>query len=69
MLAAGAVAHPAEAAWHHPELVPNYPSPEVRLNTTDAGGVTDKDSNWRRAMIEQVIGWRSAAARAEGDVR
>lgn len=65
MLAAGAVAHLAEAAWHHPELVLNYPSLEVRLNTHDAGGVTDKDFELA-VMIEQVIGWRPAGGALEG---
>jgi len=57
LLAAGAVAHLAEAAWHHPELVLNYPSLEVRLSTHSAGGVTDKDFELAR-KIEAVIGWR-----------
>lgn len=57
VLAAGAVAHLAEAAWHHPELVLNYPSLEVRLNTHSAGGITDKDFELAR-KIEAVVGWR-----------
>lgn len=57
MLAAGAVAHLAEAAWHHPEMVLNYPSLEVRLNTHDAGGVTEKDFELAR-KIEEIVGWR-----------
>lgn len=60
LLAAGAVAHLAEAAWHHPELVLNYPSLEVRLNTHSAGGVTDKDFELA-ARIEAVVGWRPGA--------
>ena len=60
MLAAGAVAHLAEAAWHHPEMILNYPSLEVRLNTHSAGGVTDKDFELAR-KIEAVVGWRPAA--------
>ena len=57
LLAAGAAAHLAEAAWHHPELVLNYPSIEVRLNTHSANGVTDKDFDLAR-KIEAVVGWR-----------
>lgn len=60
LLAAGAVAHLAEAAWHHPELVLNYPSLEVRLNTHSANGVTDKDFDLAR-KIEAVVGWRPGA--------
>ncbi len=65
MLAAGAVAHLAEAAWHHPELVLNYSSLEIRLNTHDAGGITDKDFELA-AMIEQVVGWRPTGGALEG---
>ena len=57
LLAAGAVAHLAEAAWHHPELILNYPSLEVRLNTHSASGITDKDFDLAR-KIEAVVGWR-----------
>ena len=65
LLAAGAVAHLAEAAWHHPEMVLNFPSLEVRLNTHDAGGVTDKDFELAK-KIEEVVGWRPQAG-ASGD--
>ena len=57
MLAAGAVAHLAEVAWHHPELRLEYPRLTVRLNTHDANGITDKDFALAR-KIEEVIGWR-----------
>ena len=60
LLAAGAVAHLAEAAWHHPEMILNYGSLDIRLNTHSAGGVTDKDFELA-AKIEAVIGWRPAA--------
>ncbi|MDE2364088.1 MAG: 4a-hydroxytetrahydrobiopterin dehydratase [Hyphomicrobiales bacterium] len=65
LLAAGAVAHLAEAAWHHPEMILNYPSLEVRLNTHDAGGVTDKDFELA-AQIEKVVGWRPQGGALEG---
>ncbi|HMN71637.1 MAG TPA: 4a-hydroxytetrahydrobiopterin dehydratase [Rhodoblastus sp.] len=57
LLAAGAVAHLAEAAWHHPELTLNYASMEVRLNTHSAKGITDKDFELAR-KIEAIVGWR-----------
>jgi len=65
MLAAGAVAHLAEAAWHHPEMVLNYPSLEIRLNTHDSGGITDKDFELA-AQIERVVGWRPQGGALEG---
>ncbi len=43
MMLAGAIAHLAEVAWHHPELVLNFSSVEVRLHTHSANGLTDKD--------------------------
>ena len=65
LLAAGAVAHLAEAAWHHPELVLNFPSLEVRLNTHDAGGITDRDFELA-AKIEAVVVWRPQGGALEG---
>ena len=58
LLAAGAVAHLAEAAWHHPELVLNYPSLEVRLNTHSASGVTDKDFGLSSAGGRRAGRWK-----------
>ena len=57
MLAAGAVGHLAEAAWHHPDLVVSFSRLEVRLQTHDAGGITDKDFALAR-KIEEVLSWR-----------
>lgn len=60
LLVAGAVAHLAEVAWHHPELVLNYASLEVRLNTHSANGITDKDFDLAR-RIEALVRWRPGA--------
>ena len=49
----------AEAAWHHPELTLSYPRLTVRLQTHDAGGITDKDFELAR-RIEAVVTWRPA---------
>jgi 4a-hydroxytetrahydrobiopterin dehydratase len=57
VMVAGAVAHLAEAAWHHPDLLLSYGAVEVRLVTHSAGGVTDKDFALAR-RIEDVVGWR-----------
>ena len=60
LMVINAVGHLAEAAWHHPQLVLDYPSLEVRLSTHSANGVTDKDFELAR-KIESVVGWRPAA--------
>jgi 4a-hydroxytetrahydrobiopterin dehydratase len=57
MMVANAVAHLAEAAWHHPELILNYASVEIRLSTHTAHGITDKDYALAQ-KIEEFIGWQ-----------
>ena len=57
LMAVNAIGHLAEAAWHHPDLLASYPSVEVRLQTHDAGGVTDRDFALAR-KIEDVVLWR-----------
>jgi 4a-hydroxytetrahydrobiopterin dehydratase len=57
LLAVGAVAHLAEAAFHHPDLIVTYPRLTVRLSTHDAGGITDKDFELAR-KVEDVVGWQ-----------
>ena len=59
VLAVGAIAHLAEAAWHHPDLSVGYDHVVVRLSTHSAGGVTDKDFELA-ARIEQLLTWRPA---------
>lgn len=56
MMIANAIAHLAEAAWHHPELTVTYPAVEVRLETHDAGGITLRDIELA-ARIEDVVAW------------
>lgn len=63
MLTANAIAFLAEAADHHPELILNYPSVEVHLETHSAGGITDKDFELARRMEETIL-WRPDAADA-----
>lgn len=55
----GAVAHLAEAAWHHPDLEVSYASVRVKLSTHSAGGVTERDFELAR-KIEQVVDWQPA---------
>ena len=59
LLLANAIGYLAEAAWHHPELVLSYPRLMVRLQTHDAGGITNKDFELAR-RIEAVVTWRPA---------
>jgi 4a-hydroxytetrahydrobiopterin dehydratase len=57
LMAANAVGHLAEAAWHHPDLHLSYAALEVALRTHSADGVTEKDFALAR-KIEDVIAWR-----------
>ena len=59
-LAFGAVAHLAEAAWHHPDVLAGWGRLEVRLSTHEAGGISERDFALAR-KIEDVVGWRPGA--------
>jgi pterin-4a-carbinolamine dehydratase len=59
LLAANAIGHLAEAAWHHPELVVAFRTVTVRLMTHDASGITERDFALAK-KIEETIGWRPA---------
>ena len=59
MLLANAIGFLAEAAWHHPELILSYPRLTVRMQSHDAGGITDRDFALAR-RIEEVVTWRPA---------
>jgi pterin-4a-carbinolamine dehydratase len=63
ILTANAIAFLAEAAWHHPELLLSYPSVTVRLQTHEAGGITDKDFALAQ-RIEATITWLPGSADA-----
>jgi 4a-hydroxytetrahydrobiopterin dehydratase len=65
LLLANAIGYLAEAAWHHPELILSYPRLTVRLQTHDAGGITDKDLELAR-RIEAVVTWRPTLAKVTG---
>jgi 4a-hydroxytetrahydrobiopterin dehydratase len=51
------VGHLAEAAWHHPDITASYAWVEVRLQSHDAKGITDKDFALAR-KIEEVVMWQ-----------
>jgi 4a-hydroxytetrahydrobiopterin dehydratase len=57
LMAINAVGHLAEAAWHHPDLLASYASVEVRLQSHDAGGITEKDFKLA-TKIEEVVQWQ-----------
>ncbi len=56
LLVANAIGFLAEAAWHHPELILNYPSVQVRLRSHDVDGITARDLELA-ARIEATITW------------
>lgn len=56
LLVANAIGFLAEAAWHHPELILNYPSVQVRLKSHDVDGITERDFELA-ARIEATITW------------
>ena len=60
LMVANAIGFLAEAADHHPELILNYPSVEVHLETHSAGGITAKDYELAR-RIEETILWLPGA--------
>jgi 4a-hydroxytetrahydrobiopterin dehydratase len=57
VMVANAVAHLAEAAWHHPDIVISFGKVEVAIESHDAGGITDRDFELA-AKVEQVIMWQ-----------
>jgi len=61
LLAANAVGHLAEVAWHHPELQVSWGCLTVRLCTHSARGITDKDLVLAQ-RIEDLLAWRPALA-------
>jgi 4a-hydroxytetrahydrobiopterin dehydratase len=63
LMVANAIGYLAEAADHHPELILNYPSVEVHLETHSAGGITEKD--YELALkIEEIVQWYPAEGSA-----
>lgn len=52
-----AVAHLAEAAWHHPDISASYAFVVVKLMNHAAKGVTEKDFELAK-KIEAVIMWQ-----------
>src|SRR4051794_714041 len=63
LMLVNAIGHLAEAAWHHPEIHATYPAVEVRLDTHDANGITDRDFELA-TRIEALLLWRPPAGAA-----
>ena len=57
VLLTGMVAHLAEAAWHHPEVIVTFGFVSVRLRTHSARAITSKDFALA-SKIEEIVGWR-----------
>lgn len=60
LMVVNAIAHLAEAAWHHPELAVSYAAVDVKLSNHEAKGITNKDFALAR-MIEDVVMWQPGA--------
>jgi pterin-4a-carbinolamine dehydratase len=63
LMVVNAIGHLAEAAWHHPELRVTYAAVDVRLDTHDAGGITERDFELAE-RIEAFVQWRPDAQSA-----
>lgn len=55
MLIVGAISYLAEKAGHHPDLGVHYGRVDVKLQSHDAGGVTDRDVELATSL-EQLAG-------------
>lgn len=63
LMVVNAVAHLAEAAWHHPEVCLSYRTVTVSLVTRKSHGITERDFALAR-KIEEVIAWQPAKERS-----
>ena len=57
LMAVNAIGFLAEAVWHHPDLAITWGKLWVKLQTHDAGGITDKDFELAK-KIEEVVLYR-----------
>ena len=61
MLLVNAIAYLAEAADHHPDLGVHWGRVTIRLQSHDAGGVTDRDlalaQRIEHLVHDQPVGW------------
>jgi 4a-hydroxytetrahydrobiopterin dehydratase len=65
LMAVNTVGYLCEAAWHHADLSVTWGKLWVKLNTHDAGGITDKDFELAK-KIEETLLWRPMGGALEG---
>ena len=65
LLAANAVGHVCEAAWHHPDIAISWGKVDVALWSHDAGGVTERDFALAQ-KIEELLTWKPSGGPLEG---
>jgi 4a-hydroxytetrahydrobiopterin dehydratase len=63
LMAVNTIGYLCEAAWHHADLSVTWGKLWVKLNTHDAGGITDKDFELAR-KIEETVLWRPGSGGA-----
>ena len=56
LMLANAIAHLAEQAWHHPDLMLTFSSITIKLTTHDEGGITDRDIILAK-KIDALVNW------------
>ena len=63
LMLVNAIGYLCEAAWHHADLAVSWGKLWVKLQTHDAGGITDKDFELAK-KIEEVVLYRPPAGTA-----
>jgi 4a-hydroxytetrahydrobiopterin dehydratase len=63
LMAVNAIGYLCEAAWHHADLAVSWGKLWVKLQTHDAGGITDKDFELAK-KIEELVLYRPAEGSA-----
>jgi len=63
LMAVNAIGYLCEAAWHHADLAVTWGKLWVKLQTHDAGGITDKDFELAE-KIDSVVLYRPAEGSA-----
>lgn len=55
LMAVNAIGYFCEAAWHHADLAVSWGKLWVKLQTHDAGGITDKDFELARVIEDAIL--------------
>ena len=64
MMLANAIAHIAERAWHHPDILLSFSSITIYLSTHDVGGISLKDIALAK-KIDELVAWVPANESSE----